>query len=160
MDLQDLKWTKNVKRHDNTWAYREYKVSARFRLAWKDDEVNANKPEKDSLILLRQRGYVTHLVKVLDCKAQREIGKDDYDIYRNVEVLWAIDFDNPPVSAKADAMFDYPEVLDYQGGKVMELEKLPTFRQRWNDDGGLGGFQTYIQNLLGLSNNDRENKSV
>jgi hypothetical protein len=34
------------------------------------------------------------------------------------------------------------------------LEKLPTFRQRWDDDGGLGGFQTYIRNLLGLSSND------
>jgi len=76
-------------------------------------------------------------LEVLDCKAKREIGKDNYDIYRIVEVLWAIDFDNPPVSAKADAMFDYREVLNYQGGKVMELEKLPTFRQRWDDDGGL-----------------------
>jgi hypothetical protein len=84
-------------RNDGTWAYREYKVSDSFKLAWKDDEVNANKPEKGSLILLRQRGYVTHLVKVLDCKAEREIGKDNYDIYRIVEVLWAIDFDNPPV---------------------------------------------------------------
>ncbi|MFM6899926.1 MAG: hypothetical protein ACKPKF_22570, partial [Microcystis panniformis] len=114
MDLQYLKWTKNVRRNDGTWAYREYKVSDSFQLAWKDDEVNANKPEKDSLILLRQRGYVTHLVKVLDCKAEREIGKDNYDIYRIVEVLWAIDFDNPPVSAKADAMFDYR--VRYQGG--------------------------------------------
>ncbi|ELS50092.1 hypothetical protein C789_114 [Microcystis aeruginosa FACHB-905 = DIANCHI905] len=49
-------------------------------------------------------------------------------------------------------MFDYR--VRYQGGNVMELEKLPTFRQRWDDDGGLGGFQTYIQNLLGLSRND------
>jgi hypothetical protein len=54
MDLQALKWTKNVKRNDGTWAYREYKVSDSFKLAWKDDEVNANKPEKGSLILLRQ----------------------------------------------------------------------------------------------------------
>jgi hypothetical protein len=152
MDLQALKWTKNVRRNDGTWAYRKYKVSSPFQLEWKDDEVNANKPEKDSLILLRQRGYVTHLVKVLDCKAKREIGKDNYDIYRIVEVLWAIDFDNRPVSAKADKMFDYR--VRYQGGNVMELEKLPTFRQRWDDDGGLGGFQTYIQNLLGLSSNN------
>jgi len=33
----------------------------------------------------------------------------------------------------------------------MELESLPTFRQRWDDDGGLRGFQTYTQNLLALS---------
>jgi len=120
MDLQALKWTKNVRRNDGTWAYRKYKVSDPFQLEWKDDEVNANKPEKGSLILLRQQGYVTHLVKVLDCKAKR--------------------------------MFDYR--VRYQGGNVMELEKLPTFRQRWDDDGGLGGFQTYIRNLLGLSSND------
>jgi hypothetical protein len=60
-------------------------------------------------------------------------------------------FDNPPVSAKANAMFDYPEVLDYRSGNVMELESLPTFRQRWNDNGGLRGFQSCIQNLLDLS---------
>jgi hypothetical protein len=151
MDLQDLKWTKNVRRGDGAWAYSQYKVSDLFKLAWKDDEANANRPEKGSLILLRQQGYVTHLVRILDYKAEREVGKGDYDIYRIVEVRWAIDFDNPPVSAKADAMFDYPEVLDYRSGNVMELENLPTFKQRWDDNGGLGGFQTYMQNLLGLS---------
>jgi hypothetical protein len=124
MDLQDLKWTKNVRRGDGAWAYLEYKVSDLFKLAWKDDETNANRPEKGGLILLRQQGYVTHLVKILDYKAEREVWTGDYDIYRIVEVLWAIDFDNPPVSAKADAMFDYPEVLDYRSGNVMELESL------------------------------------
>lgn len=151
MDLQDLKWTKNVKRRDGAWAYSQYKVSDLFKLAWKDYEANANRAEKGGLILLRQLGYVTHLVRILDYKAEREVWRGDFDIYRIVEVLWAIDFDNPPVSAKADAMFDYPEVLDYRSGNVMELESLPTFRQRWDDNGGLGGFQTYIQNLLGLS---------
>jgi hypothetical protein len=151
MDLQGLKWTKNVRRSDNAWAYSQFKVSDLFKLAWKDDEANANRPEKSDLILLRQQGYVTHLVGVLDYKAEREVWKGDYDVYRIVEVLWAIDFGNPPVSAKADAMFDYSEILDYRSGNVMELESLPTFRQRWNDDGGLGGFQTYIQDLLALS---------
>jgi hypothetical protein len=46
MDLQDIKWTKNVRRSDGAWAYREYTVSDSFKLAWKDDEVNANRPEK------------------------------------------------------------------------------------------------------------------
>jgi hypothetical protein len=151
MDLQDLKWTKNVRRSDDAWAYSQFQVSHLFKLAWKDDEANANRPEKNDLILLRQKGYVTHLVRVLDYKAEREVGKGDYGIYRIVEVLWAIDFGNPPMSAKADAMFGYSEVLDYQGGNVMELESLRTFRQRWDDDGGLGGFQAYIQDLLALS---------
>lgn len=152
MDLQGLRWTKNVRRGDGAWAYSQLKVSDLFKLAWKDDEANANRPEKGDLILLRQQGYITHLVRVLDYKAEREVWKGDYDIYRIVEVLWTIDFNNPPVSAKADAMFDYSEVLDYRSGNVMELESLPTFRQRWDDDGGLEGFQTRIQNLLTLSN--------
>jgi hypothetical protein len=151
MDLQGLKWTKNVKRDDGAWAYSQYQVSDLFKLAWKDDEVNANRPEKGDFILLRQQEYVTHLVRILDYKAEHEVWKGDYNIYRIVEVLWTINFDNPPVSAKANAMFDYPEVLDYRGGNVMELEGRPTFRQRWNDNGGLGGFQSCIQNLLDLS---------
>jgi hypothetical protein len=151
IDLQGLKWTKNVRRGDDAWAYSQFKVSDLFKLAWKDDEANASKPEKGDLILLRQKGYVTHLVRVLDYKPEREVGKGDYNIYRIVEVLWTIDFGNPPVSAKADVMFGYSEVLDYRSGNVMELESLPIFRQRWDDNGSLGGFQTYIQNLLALS---------
>lgn len=79
-----------------------------------------------------------------------KFGRVITDIHRIVEVLWTIDFGDPPVSAKADAMFDYSEVIDYRSGNVMELESLPTFKQHW-DDGGLGGFQTCIQNLLALS---------
>jgi len=105
MDLQSLKWTKNVRRGDNAWAYSQFKASDLFKLAWKDDEANASRLEKGDLILLRQQGYVTNLVRVLDYKAEREAWKGDYDIYRIVEVLWSIDFGNPPVSAKADAMF-------------------------------------------------------
>lgn len=53
MDLQRLKWTKNVKRGDKAWAYSQFKVADLFKLAWKDDEVDASKPQKDDLILLR-----------------------------------------------------------------------------------------------------------
>lgn len=153
MDLQRLKWTKNVKRGDGAWAYSQFKASDLFKLAWKDDEVNASKPEKDDLILLRQQGYATHLVKVLDYKPERETRQGDYNIYRIVEVLWAIDFNNLPISAKADAVFGYSEVLDYRSGNVMELEALPTFKQRWDNNGGLESFQVHIQSLLPLSSN-------
>lgn len=148
MDLQKLRWTKNVRRDDGTWAYSQFKVSDLFKLAWRDDEANASRPEKGDLILLRQQGYVTHLVRVLDYKAEHEVWQGAYDIYRIVEVLWAINFGNPPVSAKAEAIFDYSGVLAYQGGNIMKLEDLPTFKQRWDHDGGLGGFQTHIQNLF------------
>ncbi|MDB9458227.1 hypothetical protein PN480_07145 [Dolichospermum circinale CS-1225] len=150
MDLSLLKWTKNVKREDGDWAYSRYKVYDLFKLAWKDSEQNAGKPEKDDLILLRQHGYVTHLVRVLDYKPEHEDWKGDYNIYRIVEVSWAIDFVTPPKSAKADKIFDYSEVLSYQGGNIMKLEELPTFKDRWDKDGGLEAFQTHIQSLLEL----------
>ncbi|AFY41975.1 hypothetical protein [Nostoc sp. PCC 7107] len=148
MDLHLLKWTKNVRRDDGDWAYSPCKVHDLFKLAWRDNEDDARRPEKDDLILLRQRGYVTHLVKILDYKPERESGKGDYDIYRIVEVLWTIDFVHPPASARAEKMFDYSAVLHYEGGNVMKLDELPTFKSRWDIDGGLKGFQTHIQNLL------------
>lgn len=110
MNLQNLKWTKNVKPADGGYAYSEFKVSELFKLAWKDDEANANRPERSDLILLRQHGYVTHLVKVLDRQSEREEWQGDYNIYRIVEVLWAIDCSRPPVTAKADAIFGYPSL--------------------------------------------------
>jgi hypothetical protein len=115
-------------------------------MACKDNEANANKPQKDDLIFLRQKGYVTDLVGVLDYKAEREVGQGDYNIYRIVECIWTIDFGHPPLWAKADQMFGYS--VNYQSGNVMELESLPTFRQRWYNDGGLLAFQKHIQQTL------------
>lgn len=154
MNLERLKWTKNVKREDGEWAYWRYKADDLFKLAWKDDEANASRPQKSDLILLRQQGFVTHLVKVMDEKPESEDWEGAYNIYRIVEVLWAIDFAHPPASAKADVMFGYPEVLKYMGGNVMELEALPTFNQCWSKKGGLAGLQSHIQSLLTLSSND------
>jgi len=151
MDLQRLRWTKNVKRGDRAWAYSQFKAGDLFKLAWKDDEANASKLQKDDLILLRQKGYVTHLVKVLDYKFEREAWEGDYSIYRIVEILWIIDCNSPPPSTKADKVFSYPEVLDYRGGNVMELETLDTFKKRWDSDGGLGAFQEHVRALFQLS---------
>lgn len=151
MDLQGLKWTKSITRQDGQWAYPEFKVSALFKLAWTNDAgANANKPKKGDLILLRQKGYVTHLIRVLDYKAEQEVEKSDFNIYRIVEVLWAIDFEHLSESAKADKMFCYSEVLKYQGGNVMKLEELETFKKYWDNDDGLGRFQSHIQKLLAL----------
>ncbi|MCC5637061.1 hypothetical protein LC593_14595 [Nostoc sp. CHAB 5844] len=52
MDLQRLKWTKNVRREDGEWAYWRYKADDLFRLAWKDDEANTSRPQKSDLILV------------------------------------------------------------------------------------------------------------
>lgn len=84
MNLERLQWTKNV-RPDEGWAYCESKKGELFKLVWKDDEANASRPEKDDLILLRQHGYVTHLVKVLNRQAEREDTLSNWNLYRIVE---------------------------------------------------------------------------
>lgn len=147
MNLQHLQWTKNV-RPSEGWAYTHFKVTDLFKLAWKDDENNANRPQSNDLILLRQHGYVTHLIKVLDRQSEREERSGDYNLYRIVEVMWAIGTTNPPASAKADIIFGYPSVLNLQGGNVMKLEELPTFQEAWNPQGGLAMFQQHIQSKL------------
>jgi hypothetical protein len=73
VNLQKLRWTKNVKPvNQEPRAYETFKVGNLFKLAWKDDEGNASRPQREDLILLRQGGYVTHLVEVLDYKPERE----------------------------------------------------------------------------------------
>jgi hypothetical protein len=150
MNLQSLKWTKNVKpKNEETWAYQAFKVGNLFKLAWKDDEGNANKPQRGDLVLIRQNGYVTHLVEILDYKSEREKWQGDFNIYRIVEVLWVIDWQDPPSSAKADEVFGY-SVKAYQGGDVMFLETMPTFQQHWQDQGGLPAFQERVRAMLNL----------
>jgi hypothetical protein len=82
-------------------------------LAWKDDKANANRPERCELILLRQHGYVTHVVKVLNHQAERDDDPSVFNIYRIIEVVWSIDCSHPPASARAEVIFGYPEVQDY-----------------------------------------------
>ncbi len=152
INLERLLWTKNVK-PTSGWAYSEFKKGELFKLAWKDDEANANRPERYDLILLRQHGYVTHLVKVLNRQAEREDWLGDYNLYRIVEVLWTIDCSKPPHAAKADAIFDFPEVLDFMGGNAMELKELPTFKKAWESRGELTAFQDHVKSrLLAISN--------
>ena len=77
-----MKWTKNVKtKNEEPWAYQAFKVGNLFKLAWKDDEGNANKPQRGDLVLIRQSGYVTHLVEILDYKSERENWQGDFNIY-------------------------------------------------------------------------------
>lgn len=149
MNLQSLKWTKNVKpMGEKSWAYQSFKVGSLFKLAWKDEHSNADKPQRGDLILLRQHGYATHLVEVMDYKSEREKWQGDFNIYRIVEVLWVIDWDHPSDSAKADGVFGYP--VKYQGGDAMLLEDLPTFQQHWHYQGGLTAFQERVRAMLNL----------
>jgi hypothetical protein len=149
MDLQNLKWTKNIRpTGQEPWAYDPFKIGSLFKLAWKDDESNASKPQREDLILLRQSSYVTHLIKVLDYKPEREKWQGDFNIYRIVEVLWVIDWNNLSDSAKADVVFGYS--VNLQGGDVMFLETMPTFQQHWQSQGGVAAFQERVQTTLNL----------
>jgi hypothetical protein len=149
MNLQNLKWTKNVRpKGEEHWAYQVFKVGNLFKLAWKEDEGNASKPQREDQILLRQSGCVTHLVEVLDYKPEREKWQGDFNIYRIVEVVWVIDWNTLPGSAKADEIFGYS--INLQGGDVMFLETMPTFQQHWQNQGGLSAFQARVRAMLNL----------
>ncbi len=151
MDFSNLKWTKNITPQDyELWAYSDFKVHSLFKLNWKDNKTNANKPQKDDLILLRQRGYVTHLVKVLDYKSEEDSCVDDFNIYRIVEILWIMPWQNPPIFVKADELFGYKEVLHYHGSDVMQLNTLPSFNKHWGNNGGLDNFQNRVCTMLKL----------
>jgi len=156
MNLQDMKWTKNVRPQGSEfWAYQSFRVGSLFKLAWKDDEGNASNPQREALILLRQGGYVTHLVEVLDYKPEREKWQGDFNIYRIVEVVWVIDWNNISDSTKTNEVFGYSVRL--QGGDVMFLETMPTFQQHWQNQGGLAAFQERVRTILNLpANSDNE----
>lgn len=155
MNLQKLQWTKNIKpAGQQPWAYETFGVGNLFKLNWKDDEVNASKPQRGDLILLRQGGYVTHLVEVLDYKPEREKWQGDFNIYRIVEVLWVIDWNSPPDFAKAENVFAFPVKL--QGGDVMSLENISAFRQHWQGRGGLSAFQEHVRSVLDLPGNSED----
>ncbi len=115
---------------------------------WKNGKTNASKLEQEDLILLTQKGFVTHLVEVLDYKLpEHKIDRGEFNIYRSVKVLWVTDWKNPSL-AKADKVFDYSEVLKYQGGKVMKLEKITS--RHWESKGGFAAFQNHVHSQLNL----------
>ncbi|BAT51289.1 hypothetical protein NOS3756_02120 [Nostoc sp. NIES-3756] len=148
MDITKLKWTKNVTplypRREIEWAYNQERQT--FKLHWrnknKQDEKNAKNPEEGDIILLRQRGKVTHLVKLLDNDFSREPPDSisEFNIYRDVEVVWITDnWCNPP---SIDKFFE-PKIQFPRSGKVYRLENLKAYKQRW-DKQGLSHFQQHV----------------
>jgi hypothetical protein len=151
--LQNLKWTKNiVPQNHEPWAYQPFGKGHLFKLAWRDNESNANRPAREDLLLLQQRGYVTHLVKVLDYKSENDAWRGDFNLYRIVETLWGIgDWANPAPAFRAGKVFDYSAVLNYEGGNAMYLTDLPTCRAHWQGDDGLKNFQAHVHTHLNLT---------
>ncbi|MBE9222392.1 hypothetical protein IQ215_06750 [Cyanobacterium stanieri LEGE 03274] len=156
MNLERLLWTKNVRPSDGTWAYMNFNIGQLFKLGWKatankKDYFNADQLERNDLILLRQHGYVSHLVKVLNRQAEYDDLTGDFIFYRIVEIVWKIDNIIPPSeNYKADKIFDFPEVLHFMGGNAMKLQDLPTFQEAWNHRGGISAFQSHVESKLEL----------
>lgn len=151
MDLTELKWTKNINHQgdDKHWAYEDINTDLKiFALHWKKPEYkdNAIRPKEGELIILRQRTKVTHIVKLLNNTLYNDDRDTEFNIYRLVQAVWIADYWSVPPDQ--DAIFGYHVPL--QGGKVMELENLPTFKQHWDSRGGLPEFQKHILKVLKL----------
>ncbi|MDR9896972.1 hypothetical protein G7B40_020720 [Aetokthonos hydrillicola Thurmond2011] len=68
-DLASLKWSQNVNCHGSSvsWDFPVNGISKIFLLHWnKINKNNALKPQEGELIIIRQYGCVTHIVKVFN----------------------------------------------------------------------------------------------
>jgi hypothetical protein len=149
MDITKLKWTKNVTPlypiREIKWAYNQ--EGQTFNLHWRNknnqDESNAGEHlQKGDIILLRQRGKVTHLVKLLDNNFSREQSDsiNEFNIYRDVEVVWITDdWDNAP---SLDQVFA-SKIKFPRGGKVCRIENLKAYKEHWEKQ-GLAKFQQHV----------------
>ncbi len=89
IDLNGLKWTKNIKPHHIPWAYPDIKTEDNFLLNWKtEQETNARKAKTNDLIILIQRARITHIVKVMDDILYQEKTDSDYINCRFVKAIW------------------------------------------------------------------------
>ncbi|MBC6429559.1 hypothetical protein FM036_01215 [Nostoc sp. HG1] len=155
MDLNGLTWTKNVKPIDGEiWAYQNidtiYPDLNIFALHWRNlkgrDENNARYPLEAELVILRQHGKVTHIVKLLNNQVYRDTNaKDEFNIYRIVQVVWMTDnWDHPPEKNK---VFGY-DIKFPPNGKAIKLENIHAFQERWNAEGLT--FQQHVQKELNI----------
>jgi hypothetical protein len=153
MELNQLKWTKNVKpQKSENWAYPAEEIHPELRifpLYWKNsehrDEKNACDPQEGELILLRQWGKVTHIVELVNNRLYfNKLAGDEFNIYRLVQVIGIVtNWDKAPNNSEVfDCDINFPT-----NGKVIELKKIQDFKNRWSKE-GLEKFQEHIQKKL------------
>lgn len=148
INLASLKWSKNVNYQGSFvfWTFPIEDISKIFLLHWrKTNKQNARKPKEGELIILRQHGCVTHIVKVFNDTLYHGGSDAEFNIGRLIEVVWvANDLKNPP---------NYQEVFGCpirfpQGGRVHPLENNNNFQEHWDKQGGLEEFQNYVKGVL------------
>lgn len=153
MNLNSLKWTKNVNRDDGKWAYSPQEINSNliFCLHWKpQSRNNAQKPQEKDLVILRQKARVTHVVEFLNNEIYDGDGHNDW-IYRLVKVIWIADvWSEPPLQTKV-----FGCKLNLQGGDVMELTNIKAISDTWKDATTIDFHQHIrqeLENSLGMSN--------
>ena len=158
MNLDKLKWIKNVrhKNNDKFWAYADLDEmpipEARiFRLHWSSngESNNAQKPQKNDLVLLLQRAKVTHIVEFLDDDVYGNT-QNPWGIYRIVKSVWMPfkqpAWENLPHQREIFG-FDYV-VGDGNLHSLVASNRMPQFHQYWDEKGGLKAFCNHLNTKL------------
>lgn len=149
MDLSRLKWVKNVK-PDKGWAYDKISEmpipeAKTFRLHWRNDKDNAQKPPKGDLIALVQSAKVTHVVELLD-DVVYENAEQDWGIYRIVRAIWM-----PPEEFNWDNLPHQKDIFGverlHRDGDAHDLSQNKV-SEYWKDLEGLHGFQQHLGEIL------------
>lgn len=149
MNLDNLKWIKYVNdQGGKNWAYENWKRSDIFLLNWKAGYIeNAAKVECGDLILLLQKGLVTHLVEVTDNEPRKE-NNGEWGVIRQVKVLWVVaDFKQKNDIPRQRDLFGYSP-KGYAGGRVKSLENLKDILPRWHS---LDAFRRHVAELLPIT---------
>lgn len=158
MNLDNLKWVKNVK-HKNTdrhWAYADLNEmvipeAQIFRLHWSSnrEDNNAQKPQKNDLALLLQRAKVTHIVEFLDNEVYGNT-QNRWGIYRIVKSVWMplekSAWENLPHQREIFG-FDYV-VGDGNIHNLVASNRMPQFHRYWDERGGLEAFYNRLNSQL------------
>jgi hypothetical protein len=153
LNLSNLKWVKVI--HDPAgWAYTrdrlqkmstempdkvvDYNGATVFPLGFHDDK--AKLPEALDKMALIQNGRLTHIVEIIDDKPYE--GGDWY--HRMCRIVWW-----QPEIDSWDKLPHQKELLGFspslQNGNPYIIEKLKHFGERWNENGQMEGFLSYLR---------------
>jgi len=150
MNLENLKWIKNVKRHDHEWAYTHHEINQKsntFNLHWKlKSRENAEKPDEKDLIMLKQNGKLTHIVQLLDTYSKNDDHHHKEWVYRIVKPIWMADVWNEPPCV--NDIFNCE--INLQIGSAINIMDVKSLKERWNLDNGVNEFQNHIAKKLKL----------
>lgn len=153
MDLQELRWIKNVNATEGDWAYKHEEVSypylvPEFHLHWKTTALeNAQKRNPGDFILLCQRTRVTHLVKVLDDIVHKDSPFPDFRLCRRVQVMWMAEKPWEEKAPHQNEVFGFD--FRFRHGKAINLDNVTALKEYFGE-GELVAFQERVKEKLTL----------